>query len=157
MSSRNIQLKTPDDMDLVREMFQEYQDFLNEDLCFQDFNKELADLPGKYTAPQGMLLFAYVDDAVAGCVALRPLDEDGACEMKRLYVRTDFRGLGLGRRLAESTINAAMAAGYRCMRLDTLERLEAAIRLYESLDFKRSEPYVYNPLGGVTFWQKDLV
>ena len=151
-----IRLETPTDMDLVREIFKEYQDFLNVDLCFQEFDAELAGLPGKYASPSGALLFAYVDAELAGCVALRPLDEAGACEMKRLYVRPGFRGLGLGRMLAEAVIDAANRADYHCMRLDTLERLETAIGLYERLGFKRIDAYIYNPLDGVTFWQKNL-
>ena len=155
MNQPDIQLVIPDDMGIVREMYTEYQDFLGEDLCFQDFEAELDGLPGKYARPGGIILLALVNEAVADCVALRPLGE-GVCEMKRMYVREDYRGLGLGRRLAEAVIRTAEQAGHRCMRLDTLERLDAAIALYDKLGFVRRDAYTFNPLSGVTFWEKDL-
>jgi len=143
------------DMDVVRELFREYQAFLGVDLCFQDFERELASLPGSYAPPAGALLLAMADDAVAGCVGLRPLD-GGACEMKRMYVRPAFRGLGLGRALADAVVAAAVEAGYRSMRLDTLETLHTAIDMYRSMGFAPIEPYYHNPLPGVLYLEKAL-
>lgn len=143
------------DMGVVRELFREYQAFLGVDLCFQDFERELASLPGSYAPPAGALLLAMANDAVAGCVGLRPLS-DGACEMKRMYVRPAFRGLGLGRALADAVVAAAVEAGYRSMRLDTLETLHTAIDMYRSMGFAPIEPYYHNPLPGVLYLEKAL-
>lgn len=144
------------DMAAVADLFREYEAFLGVSLCFQGFAEELAGLPGKYAPPSGELLLARVGDDVAGCVALRPLDEDGVCEMKRLYVRPAFRGTGAGRRLAEAIIAAGVERGYRAMRLDTLEKLGAAIKLYETLGFRRIGAYCANPLDGVLYMEKSL-
>lgn len=143
------------DMDVVRELFREYQAFLGVDLCFQDFERELASLPGSYAPPAGAIVLATANDAVAGCVGLRPLP-NGACEMKRMYVRPAFRGSGLGRALAEAVVAAAVDAGYRSMRLDTLDTLHAAIDLYRSMGFVPIEPYYHNPLPGVLYLEKAL-
>ena len=140
----------------VRILFQEYQRSLNVDLGFQDFEHELSSLPGEYQSPHGILLLATVGEEIAGCVALRRL-EDEICEMKRLYVRSGFRGLKLGRRLAETVIREAIRIGYRLMRLDTLETLIEAMHLYDSLGFKRVAPYYPNPLPGVVYWELDLL
>ncbi len=144
----------------VSTLMREYAAFLGADLSFQGFENELAGLPGKYASPTGALLLATVPMAAggaepAGCVALRKL-EPGVCEMKRLFVRPEYRGLGLGRALAKQIIGAAVGLGYRTMRLDTLERLEGAVRLYRSLGFSQREPYCANPLPGAMFWEKDL-
>jgi len=155
MNDNNIRIERAGDMDLVRQMFIEYQDYLNEDLCFQAFEKELAELPGGYAPPRGDLWIATVDGAVAGVIGLRPLD-DTACEMKRLYVRNEFRGLGLGRMLAERCVVAARNAGFAIMRLDTLMRLTEAVSLYRSMGFYECEAYYNNPLEGVTYWEKRL-
>jgi putative acetyltransferase len=142
-------------MDGVRELFREYLEFLGCDLRFQGFESEIAGLPGDYAPPSGALLVAGEEGRLAGCVALRRQAE-GVCEMKRLYVRPGSRGTGLGRKLAEEVIRAAREAGYGLMRLDTLDRLEAAMRLYETLGFHRTEPYYPNPLEGVVYWELDL-
>ncbi len=146
-------------MDAVREIFCEYADSLGLDLCFQRFDEELAQLPGEYAAPRGALLLALVDGDVAGCCALRPLDSSdypNAAEMKRLYVRRAFRGLGLGRQLAEATLDAARAAGYACVLLDTLDDMEAARTLYVDLGFKDIPPYYHNPIAGAHYLKVDL-
>lgn len=143
-------------MAAVADLFREYEVSLGVSLCFQGFAEELAGLPGKYAPPKGELLLARVGGAVAGCVALRPLDEDGACEMKRLYVRPAFRGTGAGRRLAGAIVAAAVERGYRVMRLDTLEKLGAAVALYEAMGFRRIGAYCVNPLDGVLYMEKTL-
>jgi putative acetyltransferase len=121
------------ELDAVRAIFREYAAGLGVDLCFQDFENELADLPGEYAPPRGALLLARVDGELAGCCALRPLDAadyPNAAEMKRLYVRKAFRGFGLGRQLAEAALDAARQAGYACVLLDTLDDMDAARALY---------------------------
>ncbi len=150
-----IQPATADTFDGVRRLFREYQEWLGEDLCFQSFEAELAELPGKYAPPRGALLLAMDPTEAVGCVGVRPL-AGNVCEMKRLYVRPQHRGQGVGRRLAVAAIAAARQAGYRVMRLDTLERLREAMRLYESLGFVRVPPYYANPLPGVVYWQLSL-
>jgi len=147
--------QTPDQINEVRRLFREYERFLDVDLCFQSFEEELAGLPGKYGPPDGVLLMAMDGRQVAGCVALRKL-EDGVCEMKRLYLRPQYRRRGLGRRLAERIVSEATALGYSVMRLDTLDKLKAAMGLYEAMGFRRREPYYGNPLPGVVYWELDL-
>ncbi len=155
MSLSQTRIEHATDMDQVRCLFREYQVFLDVELCFQDFERELAGLPGKYAQPRGVLYFGFVDEALAGCIGMRPLGDD-ICEMKRLYVRPEFRGTGLGRRLAESCLETAKTAGYRIMRLDTLARLEAAVALYRSMGFIPTGAYYDNPLDGVSYWEKSL-
>jgi ribosomal protein S18 acetylase RimI-like enzyme len=145
----------PGDLPLVRQLFREYADSLAIDLCFQDFEAELAGLPGKYAPPRGRLLLAFDGDEAAGCVALRPID-DAACEMKRLYVRPAWRGARLGRRLAERICSEARAAGYARICLDTLPSMEPALALYRALGFRPVAPYVYNPVPGAIFLGLDL-
>lgn len=143
----------------VRELFSEYAQSLAVDLSFQGFEAELERLPGEYAEPRGCLLIATVDDAVAGCCALRPLDDSdypGASEMKRLFVRKAFRGFGLGRLLAEATLNAARRAGYGCVLLDTLDDMEAARVLYTDLGFEEIPPYYHNPIAGAHYLKADL-
>jgi ribosomal protein S18 acetylase RimI-like enzyme len=135
-------------------LFQEYAHSLSVDLDFQDFDQELAALPGDYGPPRGALLLAWVDDAVAGCCALRPMDAadyPNAAEMKRLYVRKAFRGLGLGRQLAEAILDEARRAGYSHVLLDTLDDMEAARALYEDLGFEEIPPYYHNPHAGAHY------
>jgi len=152
---RIIRAQSPDQVDEVRRLFREYERFLGVDLCFQSFEEELAGLPGQYGPPDGVLLMAMDGRQVAGCVALRKL-EDGVCEMKRLYLRPNYRGRGLGRRLAERIVSEAAALGYKVMRLDTLDKLKEAMGLYEAMGFRRREPYYGNPLPGVVYWELDL-
>ena len=142
--------RIPDDIAVVRGLFREYADGLSTDLCFQNFEAELADLPGKYRPPEGRLLLAWSDSSAVGCAALRPLAA-GDCEMKRLYVRPVARGERLGRRLVERICEEARYAGYSRICLDTLPTMNRAIRLYEEMGFQRIEPYVYNPVPGAIF------
>jgi uncharacterized protein YbbK (DUF523 family)/ribosomal protein S18 acetylase RimI-like enzyme len=134
----------------ARILFREYAEFLGVDLCFQGFAEELASLPGKYTRPKGLLLLAYEDETPAGCVGVRELD-DGVCEMKRLYVRPQFRRRGIGTTLAERTIDFARENGYTNMKLDTLRSLKEALTLYKGLGFYEIEPYYHNPIEGAVY------
>ena len=162
MNPHAIALHTPasaDDWRETRDIFTEYAHSLDVDLCFQGFDEELAQLPGDYTAPRGALLLAKVDDAVAGCCALRPLDAadyPNAAEMKRLYVRKAFRGFGLGRQLAEAMLDHARLAGYSCVLLDTLDDMEAARALYEDLGFEEVPPYYHNPHAGAHYLKANI-
>ena len=156
-----IELTTPTGRELedVRAIFREYAAGLGVDLCFQHFEEELADLPGEYAPPRGALFLARVDGEIAGCCALRPLDTadyPNAAEMKRLYVRKAFRGFGLGRQLAEATLDAARQAGYDCVLLDTLDDMEAARALYGDLGFEDIPPYYHNPIPGAHYLKADL-
>ncbi len=157
-----IEFKTPrsaDELALTRQIFSEYALQLGVDLCFQDFAAELEDLPGDYDAPLGALLLAWVDGELAGCCALRPLhsvDYANAAEMKRLYVRQTFRRFGLGRQLAEAVLDAARAAGYHCVLLDTLDDMETARALYADLGFVEIPPYYHNPIAGAHYLKVDL-
>jgi putative acetyltransferase len=139
----------------AREIFREYQLSLGIDLRFQDFEQELAALPGKYAPPQGRLYLAFIDEMLAGCIALRPFQE-GLCEMKRLYVRPQFRGQHLGLLLATEIIAEAKKMGYRQMVLDTLDTMTAAQKLYRSLGFQEIEPYCFNPIDGALYMNLDL-
>lgn len=145
----------PDDAEIVRAVFREYAEGLGIDLGFQDFEAELADLPGKYAAPGGCVLLAVDGDAVLGCIALRP-SGPGAAEMKRLYVRPGRRGLNLGRQLAEAVCDAARQAGYARVRLDTLPDMVAARAVYAAMGFVPTTPYVFNPIEGAVFLERVL-
>ena len=143
----------------TRAIFRDYAASLNVDLCFQNFEAELRDLPGDYAAPQGHLLLALVNGEVAGCGAFRPIgdvDYANACEMKRLYVRPAFRSLGLGRLLAQALFDEAQRAGYSVMLLDTLDEMEAARGLYGSLGFTEIPPYYFNPIAGAHYLKAEL-
>lgn len=151
-----VQAQSSADIDRARELFEEYAAWLGINLCFQNFEKELAELPGEYVPPTGRLFLAFDSDQVSGCVALRSLGE-GTCEMKRLYVRPDFRGKGLGRELTQTVIDAAREIGYERMRLDTLPgRMDRAISMYRSLGFREIAAYYHNPVAGVTFMELSL-
>lgn len=139
----------------IRAIFLEYGESLDFELCFQDFEAELANLPGEYAPPRGSILLAMDGDAVAGCVALRPLN-DGVCEMKRLFVRPAYRGTALGRKLAVAIVAEGRRLGYRAMRLDTVPSMVAAIALYRSLGFVEIEPYRENPIDGALYMELDL-
>lgn len=148
-----IQAKSPEEVSRARELFEEYAGDLGISLCFQNFDKELAELPGDYVPPSGRLFLAVKDELAAGCVALRKIG-DGVCEMKRLYVRPESRGTGLGRTLAETVIEAAREIGYGRMRLDTLPgKMDRAIAMYRSLGFQEIEPYYNNPVEGAAFME----
>ncbi len=153
---RIIQAHNPEQIAMARELMREYQLSLGVDLCFQNFEAELRDLPGSYAPPSGRLLLAIRDDdELAGCVALQAIDEH-RCEMKRLYVRPNARGLGIGRALIDYVLNAAREIGYRSMVLDTLPSLRKAQELYERYGFTDIEPYRVNPLPGVRFLGRAL-
>ena len=150
---------TPQDLNAVRRIFLAYAQSLSVDLGFQDFEAELQSLPGDYAPPRGALLLARVDGQVAGCCALRPLDNvdyANASEMKRLFVAPAFRRLGLGRLLAEAILDAARLADYSCVLLDTLSEMETARALYEDLGFAEVPPYYHNPHAGAHYLKVDL-
>ena len=162
MPRPTIQFITPDSPEQLaatRQIFTEYAKQLGIDLCFQNFEAELADLPGEYSAPAGALLLALVDGEIAGCCGLRALDSvdyPNAAEMKRLYVRKAFRRFGLGRQLAEAVLDAARMAGYHSVLLDTLDDMESARALYAELGFADIPPYYHNPLTGAHYLKVEL-
>ena len=156
-------------IEAIRELFKEYAASLSFNLCFQGFEEELARLPGEYAPWSGMLLLGLVDDQAAGCVALHRLEGEMAgqhgelfggsdvCEMKRLYVRPEFRGCGLGRELVDSILNCAAAIGYRRMRLDTVPgEMGRAVEMYLKLGFVEIEPYRVNPILGAKYLELDI-
>jgi ribosomal protein S18 acetylase RimI-like enzyme len=145
----------PEHLEVVRTIFREYAESLNIDLSFQDFEAELAGLPGKFAAPRGRILLAESDGQIIGCIAVRPLD-DTICEMKRLYIRPSGRGQQLGKQLAVRICHIAQEAGYTFIRLDTLSTMLAARQLYTSLGFKEISAYVFNPIEGAIFMERDL-
>ncbi|MET0541422.1 MAG: GNAT family N-acetyltransferase [Variovorax sp.] len=178
-----VVLFTPDEpheVEAARAIFRDYANSLTVDLCFQNFEDELAALPGDYAEPRGVLMLALVDAAdvgakaaeapsllrengrrayVAACGALRPLDAadyPNAAEMKRLYVRPGFRGMGLGRQMAEALLDAARGAGYSCVLLDTLDDMESARALYVDLGFEEVPPYYHNPIAGAHYLKVEL-
>ena len=148
--------KSPEQLEQARSLFLEYAESLGFSLCFQSFDKEMAGLPGDYSPPHGRLLLAEHEGRIAGCVALHKLS-DGVCEMKRLYVRPEFRGKALGRALAERVIAEARAAGYSQMRLDTIVgKMDSAIALYRRLGFREILPYRENPVPGAIYMELKL-
>jgi ribosomal protein S18 acetylase RimI-like enzyme len=154
------QVSSNDQLALARELFLEYAKALSVDLCFQKFDRELQELPGKYAPPAGRLLLAFYNDELesarlAGCGALRQLSAE-ICEMKRLYVRPEFRGHRIGRALALALIAAAQEIGYRALRLDTLPEMQEAHKLYRQLGFQEIAAYCSNPVEGVRYLELDL-
>lgn len=156
---RLITVQTAGHMESVRTLFREYAASLSVDLCFQNFEYELNALPGEYSTPRGNLVLVLVEETPAGCCAMRPLDTvdyPNACEMKRLFVRPPFRGMRLGRMLAESILDLARMADYDCVLLDTLNDMESARALYEELGFEEIPPYYFNPIAGAHYLKADL-
>ncbi len=148
-----VQAESTEQIEEVRGLWREYARWLEVDLCFQNFEQELAGLPGRYAPPDGRLLLAWSDERLAGCVALRKIGE-GTCEMKRLYVRPEFRGQGIGRRLTTRLIEAAREIGYARMLLDTLpSKMTEAAHVYRSMGFVEIEPYYHNPIAGSRYME----
>jgi GNAT superfamily N-acetyltransferase len=155
-SVRLIQVESGPALDQIRSLFLEYAQSLDFDLCFQNFDAELRELPGRYRPPEGRLILCEVDGSAAGCIALKPL-EPGVCEMKRLFVRPAFRGRQLGVLLAKHIINEARLIGYSAMRLDTIRgRMDNAIALYSSVGFREIPPYYKNPVPNAFFMELSL-
>jgi putative acetyltransferase len=156
---RIVEVSSPPQIEQARSLFREYQDEFAESiqasLCFQQFDAEVADLPGRYATPAGRLLVAEIDGELVGCVGMRPLGE-GVCEMKRLFVRPGHRGRGVGVELIRHVMQAAKDAGYRLMRLDTLPEMEQAAQLYRSFGFEPIGPYYENPVGRAIYFEADL-
>lgn len=151
-----IDATTEEQIELARELFVEYQEWFGMSLCFQNFDEELATLPGAYAPPDGRLYLAYSDDQLAGCGALKKL-EDGICEMKRLFVRDAFRGKKIGIALIDRILADARSIGYKKIRLDTYPpKMGKAVSLYESYGFKQIEPYYHNPFGETLYMELDL-
>lgn len=152
-----VRAETPDQIATARELMIEYGTGLKFNLCFQGFDEEMQSLPGKYAPPGGCLLLALWDGKTAGVVALRPMSEPGICEMKRLYVRPEFRGHEIGRKLAERVIAEAVEIGYARMRLDTIPgKMDRAIAMYREMGFREIEPYYKTPVGQTLFMELAL-
>lgn len=147
--------RIPNETPAVRGLFREYASELGVDLCFQNFETELAGLPGAYAPPNGRLIVAKSENELAGCVALRPQKPDVA-ELKRLYVRPSFRGRGLGQLLLERIVAEAIAAGYKEAVFDTLPSMTIALRMYRDFGFVETEPYCFNPVSGALYFRKAL-
>lgn len=151
-----VSAQTDEDFKTAKELLVEYGNSLNFHLRFQSFEEELVNLPGDYISPTGCLLLAVYKEQPVGCVALRKLS-DGVCELKRLYVREKYRGMGIGRALVEAVIEESRKIGYNNMRLDTVPSMEAANALYVSMGFKKTDAYRYNPIEGAVFMELKLV
>lgn len=152
-----VQAETREHIDTARKLMIEYANSLGFELCFQSFDEEMRALPGKYAPPSGRILLAFWEQRPAAVVALRPLEEPGVCEMKRLYVRPEFRGHSLGRKLAEALIAEAASMGYRRMRLDTIpEKMDQAILLYRKLGFIQVPAYYQTPVKETLFMELAL-
>lgn len=156
MDIKILKIATKEDLEEIKNLFREYAKFLEISLDFQDFESELAKLPAKYAEPEGAIFLAKIDSQPAACVALWKLEE-GICEMKRLYVKPEFQGLGLGKKMAQTIIEEAKGKGYKIMKLDTLRRLKSANYLYASLGFRETKPYNYNPESDVAYFEKELI
>jgi putative acetyltransferase len=143
------------ELDMIRSLFADYQNELNEDLCFQSFDDELQDPLKKYGSPKGALFLAYWNDAVAGCIALQDIG-NGSCEMKRLYVKPSYRKHKTGEALVQHLLKAAKNLDYQVMKLDTLHKLQPAINLYKKLGFNETGSYYHNPISGVVYMEKIL-
>jgi GNAT superfamily N-acetyltransferase len=151
-----IQAETPAHIEDTRRLFREYETWLDVDLCFQSFEEELKNLPGRYAAPTGRLLLAFAGEKIAGCIALRRIDDE-ICEMKRLYLRQEFRGAGLGKRSIERLIEEAREIGYQKMRLDTLpKKMPRAVALYKEFGFQPIAAYYDNPHRETLFMEKEF-
>jgi putative acetyltransferase len=150
-----IRAESNQQLKIVRQLFIEYATSLGFSLCFQDFDKELAELPGEYAPPNGSLILAVDETEPVGCVALRKITE-GICEMKRLYVKPELRGKGLGKQLVKAVIDEAIKIGYTKMRLDTVPVMKEAISLYRSFGFYEIKPYRENPIEGALYMEMDL-
>lgn len=152
----NLEIKSAyHELESIKQLFTEYTQSLEVDLCFQDFNNELALLPGKYAQPDGRLYLAYWNNQCAGCIALRRYDDHRA-ELKRLFIRNEFRGYGISKQLIQRIIQDAKEIGYQSVVLDTLNTMIPAINLYKSFGFNEIEPYYENPLDGATYFGLDL-
>lgn len=152
---RISKVETDQELKTIRILFKEYTNWLGFDLSFQNFDKEFAELPGQYAPPKGRLLLAYEDDEAVGCVGLREF-QDEICEMKRLYIKEQYRGKGYGRKLAEAVIAEARKIGYKYMRLDTVPWMKEAIGLYRSMGFYEIEAYRFNPIRGALYFELKL-
>jgi len=144
------------ELDVIRDLFREYEKELDEDICFQSFDEELKDPLKKYGPPSGDLILAYWEDEIAGCIALTKMKESTACEMKRLYVKPFFRKNKIGRVLVEELLSSAKERNYEKMRLDTFLKLHAAVQLYKKFGFENISAYYNNPLPGVVYMEKQL-
>jgi putative acetyltransferase len=151
-----VHMSSPEEMPLVRKLFEEYAASLDIDLCFQDFERELETLPGAYGPPEGAIIIAFSGGEPAGCVALRKLEKE-ACEMKRLYVKPEHRGAGVGRALAGAVIERAREIGYASIKLDTLRSMTEANALYVSLGFAECAAYRLNPCEGPVYMELSLL
>jgi N-acetylglutamate synthase-like GNAT family acetyltransferase len=144
------------DLDVIRDLFREYEQELNEDICFQSFDEELKNPLKKYGPPTGDLILAYWEDKIAGCIGLTRMKDSGVCEMKRLYVKPSFRKNKIGRLLVEELLSSAKEKNYEKMRLDTFLKLQAAVHLYQQFGFENISAYYNNPLPGVVYMEKEL-
>lgn len=150
-----VEVSDEQNLEEVRQLFRAYAESLEIDLCFQNFEEELAALPGKYAAPEGTIILALVEDEAAGCIALRKSSE-GIAEMKRLFVREGYRGLHIGKRLVGMILEEAVKLGYAYIRLDTLATMKEAVSLYQSFGFYEIEPYIYNPIEDARYMELRL-
>lgn len=151
-----IQVETAGQIEQARILFREYEAWFGLNLCFQNFDEEVKNLPAKYAPPDGRLFLAFADEKLAGCIALRKLEAQ-ICEMKRLFVREDFRRLGIGKSLIEKLISEAKKIGYEKMRLDTYPpKMSKAVELYNSYGFYKIKSYYHNPYGKTLFMEKSL-